>query len=1171
MLGSANPRGRSPRDSTAGLLITGLRTFTVLAIAALCASQLARAQTTGLIAGAVKDQSGAVFVGAEVRVVSNASGDARRVTSDEAGNYVVALLPPGLYRVSIAASGFKEVLFENAPVAITETTVINADLAVAAMTGESITVSATPPLVQAGGPQLGRVVDSHAVSELPLATRNFTQILGLSTGAATYLPDSTSLGRNTQAISVNGARVTQNSYQLNGVDATTMGVAGSLLVAVPAPETVQEFKVQTSLYDAAFGRGGGGNIQMVTRSGSNSLHGAAYEYFRNDGLNANNPFLKAAGIPRPVLKRQVFGGTLGGPLRKDETFFFVSYQGTREHNGASPLNSVSSGVLVAPGLTNDRSEQTLRSTFHVASVNPTALALLNSRLPDGQFAIPTPGADGRYYGSAISRFTEDQFNTNVDHRIKDKDWLSVKFFFANGPSSAALPTFKGSGANVPGFGVDQEQNNRVIVIQDIHAFSPTTFNDARIGYTFNRNYAWPLEPIQDSNVGIHRANAAAFPGLGLIRIAPAAGGIVIGTPTSILPATAFTWTLADTVSIIRGSHSIRAGGEFRLNGVNLHFYTFDRGQIDFLSFHDFLVGAINFSMYGSGLTDHNTRAADYNFFVQHDWKISSKLTWNLGLRYELDMPAYDTRGLLATFDPSLYRPPSLVINQIPAGPPIGGLVMAGNALPQYRLPDVPLVGRSLVYSADKNKLAPRVGLAWSPLASGRLIFRAGGGLFLSRPTFNYASLTATVQPTYVQGRRTAPPFADPFFDAPPPEQFPTLVPGVNLAGTFFDRGLHTPVIYQYNASVQYELVKDLLLEVAYVGTRGLNLFRQIAINQASLATPQNPITNEVTRAVITTNTPQNALLRAPFQGVDIAGFTQNQTTAQSTYHSLQTSLTGRFSKGSQLLVSYTFGKSIDNASGSGGGAGTGGIVNPNAPSDTSVILGNQLDNRANRGVSDFDRTHRLVFSYLWDLPWPTFATSSRTGSLLVSGWQLSGIVTAMSGLPIDVVDQLAASFYGLNNGFGRPNFAPGADRATATSNVPNGFFFNPYAFARAVVRAGQPIPSSGGAAFAGALGTDFGSVGRNILRGPGQANVDFGLARLFRVTESKRIEFRADFFNLLNHVNLANPMSDFNGIASSGGNFDPNTGRVLSPGAFGRIISTSSNPRIIQLALKFSF
>jgi hypothetical protein len=484
------------------------------------------------------------------------------------------------------------------------------------------------------------------------------------------------------------------------------------------------------------------------------------------------------------------------------------------------------------------------------------------------------------------------------------------------------------------------------------------------------------------------------------------------------------------------------------------------------------------------------------------------------------------------------------------------------------MPDVPMVGKGLVRQVDGTNLAPRVGLAWSPLASSRLAVRAGGGIFHSRPTFNYSSTTATVQPFYVQGRRTAPLFNDPFFAVPSPEQFPTFVPGVNLTGSFFDRNLHTPVIYQYNADVQYEVMKDLLLEVAYVGTRGHNLFRQVAINQARLASPQHPIINDVTGAVITTNTPtaQNTALRAPFQGVDIVGFTQNQSTAQSTYHSLQATLSQRISKGMQFLGSYTFGKSIDNGSGAGGGAGTNGTVNPLAPADTGTILGNQLDNRANRGVSDFDRTHRFVFSYLWDLPQPTFVARSASGRFL-SGWQLSGIITAMSGLPIDVVDQLGGSLYGLNNGFARPNFAPGADHAGATSNVPQGFFFNPYAFSRAVVVAGQPIPSSDGAAIAAAAGTDLGAVGRNVLRGPGQVNIDFGVARSFRVTESSNIEFRAEFFNLFNHVNLANPVSDLNGVAS----IDPNTGRILDPGTFGRIISTSSNPRIVQLAVKFSF
>jgi hypothetical protein len=359
---------------------------------------------------------------------------------------------------------------------------------------------------------------------------------------------------------------------------------------------------------------------------------------------------------------------------------------------------------------------------------------------------------------------------------------------------------------------------------------------------------------------------------------------------------------------------------------------------------------------------------------------------------------------------------------------------------------------------------------------------------------------------------------------------------------------------------------DLLLEVAYVGTRGLNLFRVVGINQARLASPEHPITNEVTGQVITTNTPANAPLRAPFQGLSTnAPSGLNQTTAQSSYNSLQLSVTKRLSQGLQFLSSYTYAKSIDNTS-SGSGSG---VAN-----EVAFIAGNQLDDRANRGVSNFDRTHRFVLSYLWDLPQPALAARSTAGRWLLSNWQVAGIIVAMSGLPIDIVDTGAGSFYGLsggNNPLARPNHTPGTTRSAATSNIPAGYFFNPFAFARPTVLADQPIPSSNGTATAGATGTDFGNVGRNELRGPRQANVDFSIIRRFLITESKNLEFRAEFFNLFNHVNFANPISNLNAIPSSGGSIDPNTGQIINPGDFGRIISTSNNPRFIQFALKLNF
>ncbi|HEX6729528.1 MAG TPA: hypothetical protein VF074_05935, partial [Pyrinomonadaceae bacterium] len=1030
------------------------------------------------------------------------------------------------------------------------------------------------------GPQLGRVVNSRAVTELPLATRNFTQILALSAGTSAVLPDNTALGRNSLNVSVNGARVTQNNFQLNGVDANNIGTNAAGLLAVPAPETIQEFTVQTSLYDATFGRGGGGSVQAVTRTGNNEFHGAVYEYFRDDSLNANNPFLKAAGVERPTLSRHVFGGMFGGPIRKDRSFFFLSYQGTRERNGAAP-NSLSSSIFIARGLTNDRSQQTLLTTFRprlpngtlATAINPVTLALLNARLPDGQFVVPTPQANGRYSGSAISTYREHQFNANVDHRINDRNWLAAKFFFSNAPQFSALPN---GGANVPGFGADQMQNNRVIAINDIHSFSSRVLNEARVGHNFIRGDIFGLNPIRDSELGIKRANATAFPGLGLIRIGAAGtNALAIGNSganvdtQSVLSST----TLADVLSINSGEHSFRLGGEILFHQDRISTNNNRRGQIVFQTFSNFLLGLANNSTYGDGIDKRTIRTSDYSLFFHDDWRLSRKLTLNLGLRYELDLPPYEKDGLLSTFDPSLYQPRMAVdANGNPIGPPAAGFVQPGNVISQFDLPNVPNVSKRMLTSLDPNNFAPRFGFAYSPLDSGQLVIRGGYGIFHSRSSLIYLIVGVNAPPLFAIRRSpagAAVPFADPYAALPSQDQFPTFVNGVSLAGQVFDRQLRTPYVQQYNAGVQYELSRDLLLEVTFAGTRGLNLIRSVGINQARLASPQSPIINAVNGRVITTNTADatNVSLRAPYQGVEVGGFLQIQTTAQSTYNSLQMSLTRRFAKGLQFLASYTYGKSIDNSSGTNGGSA-------DAVRDTGIILGNQLDNRANRGLSDFDRRHRLVMNFLWDLPHPAFAAKSKMGRLLFADWQVAGVVTAMSGLPIDITDGGAGSFYGLNSGnnpLARPNWAPDATLVTASSNVPSGYFFNPFAFVRPVVAVGRPIPTSNGLARADGLGTDLGNVGRNVLRGPRQDNFDLSIIKRFRIGEQKSLEFHAEFFNLFNHVNFDNPISNLNVITSSGGSIDANTGRIINPGDFGRIVSTSNNPRLIQLAIKVNF
>jgi hypothetical protein len=717
-------------------------------------------------------------------------------------------------------------------------------------------------------------------------------------------------------------------------------------------------------------------------------------------------------------------------------------------------------------------------------------------------------------------------------------------------------------------------NNRVLSVQEIHIFSPTAVNEARFGYNFIRTQEKNQESIRDSDLGIHRPTANVFPGLPLILLAREAGGAQIGSPYITVESVSPSLSLTDILSLQRGRHSLRMGGEFRAlewSGRGDAFY----GEIDFPTFNDFLTGNGDFSALSTGIPQRKFRSTDYNFFVQDDWKVRPRFTLNLGLRCELDLPPYDTKGRVGGFDPALYRPRLETQDGLPVGPPMGGIVQAGNPIPQYDLPRCP---RS---ASGCSRASTRTTSARALASPGRLLIRDAwrcAAATASSTRARGSSLLVSISSRLPSSSPLFPPdkpSRTPFRTAVPEGQFPIIQPGVPLSGMILDRNNRTPYFHHFNASIQYELVKDFSLQVAYVGTRGLKLFRQVAFNQARIASLGHPIVNEVTGEVITANTEDNVPLRAPFQGALTGGFlTFNQTSGESTYHSLQVTLTKRLSHGLQFLGSYTLAKSIDNASHPGGGAFADGTLDTGGGLDTSDVVGNQLDGRANRGVSDFDRTHRFVANYVWDLPMPRFGGSSRAGRVFLGNWQASGIVIAMSGLPVDIVDPAGGSLYGLTGA--RPNWAPGADRATAASNIPPGYYFNPFAFAMAAVQPGQPIPSAHDSAhdptaLAGGVGTDIGNVGRNMLRGPSQSNVDFSLLKRFSIREARTVEFRADFFNVSDHANRNNPISDISVVTVTGGSVDPVTGRVLSPGDFGRIVGFSSSPRIIQLSLKFNF
>jgi len=1123
----------------------------------------AQTQTSGRITGTIKDAQGAVIAGAEVVIANPATADKHSVLTDNDGSYSVLQLPPALYEVSINAPGFSPAVFTEVVVGLGETTTVNATLQVAQGTTE-LTVSDAPPLVRSDSSEMASTIDPRRLTTLPLPTRNLLQLLTLAPGVTAPLTNNNAIGRNSPNVSVNGLRVTQNSYQINGIDSSDISLHSFADVAVPAPESVSEVNVATSLYDASV-RGAGGGVQVVTRSGGNLMHGGAYEYFRNEALNANDANLNAVGERRPVMRRNVYGAMLGGPLRRNKAFFFTSYQGTREANGATD-QSLFKDVLIAPGLTDDRSTAGLMTAFKVPFIDPIALKLLNTKLASGQFLIPTPQtSDGLVTGTALSNFHEEQFSTGLDYRIRADDSLAVKFFFANAPLFSAISGSNfGTPASLPGFGTYLKVDNRVLSIQEMHTFNATAVNEARLGYNFVRHDEVPQESVDDSKVGIHRSNASEYPGLPLMLLGRDQGGASIGTSDVTYRGDMPSLSLSDVLSLQRGKQNIRVGGELRHSVWRARAGVFSYGEIDFPTFDDFLIGntgpsqflsgVSGFSHLGTGLTSRDAIATDYHGFIQDDWKTSPKLTVNLGLRYELDLPPYDSHGRIGGFDPALYQPRMEVDGDgFPIGPPEAGIIEAGNAPAQYTLRGVTRVGKRILTSIDPNNFGPRIGLAWSPLVSGRLAARAGYGIYYSRPSFAYLALEYFAPPFFLVSDTSGQPFSNPFAGAPPDSSFPLIQPGSVVSAEVIDRNARTPYVQQFNTSVEVELWRSTTLQVGYAGSRGVRLFRSVNVNQAQIASLNHPVVNAVTGEIITSNIVENASLRAPLQGVDTASFSLNETTAQSAYHSLQTTLKRQVSRGLQFSVSYTFSRSIDDASNPGGGSNIDGSLDRGGGLDTGNIWGNQLTARANRGLSDFDRTHYFVFDCVWDLPQPRFPHGLVPVRRLLSNWQFSGILTAMSGLPVDVFDPAGGSLYGLFAG-ARPNWALGANRTTARTRIPPGYYFNPSAFAEAVVQPGQPIPSANDStALAGDLGTDLGDVGRNVLRGPAQSNVDFSVGRRFFLSESKGLEFRSDFFNLLNHANRDNPVSD------------------ISSAEFGKITSFGSSARILQFGLKVTF
>jgi len=1126
-------------------------------VALFCAMTL-EAQTGGSLTGTVSDAGGAVLSGVTVTASNPDTRTSQTVTTNESGIYRFPVLAPGNYKVTFMLQNFKE-LTSPASIVVSETSSLNVNLSVGSV-NELVTVDggATSVLLQADSSTLGRVVDEKTMQEIPLSTRNFTQLMTLSPGTSSAVNDAGSLGRGTQVVYSNGARAVSNSLTIDGIDAINIhsnsmaeNSVSSNGVAIPSPEAIQEFKVQTSMYDSQYGRNAGANTALVTRSGTAHFHGSVYEFFRNDALNANTFLFRQNNAKRASLKQNQFGGSLGGPLPLS-SFFFVSYQGTRQVNGLSGSKTLSlptglfgsnrsAAALGSAYAGKTGSHGTLAVAADGSNISSTALALLNYKFTNGSYAIPAPAttsATNNYSVSIPSRYQEDQFVASLDHDFGSNNHFAAKGFLTNQPQFKSFAT-----GTVPGFGQTQDFKTRAFNFSDVHIFGPHVVNEAHAGFNRIMGALGVENVLPIGAIGMSRFNSTIFNNIPTIAVSGGYGTFTLGYSTDgNQGGHQNTFDYTDTVSLSKGKHSFRIGTELRRYQDNYYTYNRSLGTITVYSFTDFLLGraAGTIASGGNGSTGtaaygalsnssvatstgvRNDRLTDYTLFFQDDWKASRKLTVNLGLRWDRFGSGVDQGGRNGNFVPALYTPPPS------GGYTSAGFVQSSNAPKQ--LSGIPSVNPRLLDHEMWKNFAPRIGFSFQVLPS--VVVRGGYGVFFDRLSNQLSLRTALAPPNYIKSdlsttNASSFTLANPFPTLVLPSALPTApllpdpftFPSTSLLATnAIDDKMAMPYMHQFVTNVQWSMFKNTLLEVGYVGSKGVKLPTQVYLNQPKIASASNPVNG------VTTTTANNVSLRVPYLGMGPQGLVFLKTNADSFYHSGQLSVTQRVYRGLQFLASYTYSHSIDDSSGDSASV----FVNPS---------GDQLNIHQATGNSDFDRTHRFIVNYIYDLPYLGFGLKkNRLTTEVFGGWQVTGVTTLQSGTPYNLTDANGASNYGT--GTSRVSLAPGrtVQSAIKSGSVTSKYqsYFDTTAFVTS--------------------GTDYGNVSRNPLRGPGQANWDFSALKDFPIYEKTKLQFRSEFFNVFNHTNFANP-----------------AGAISTSSTFGVISSTVGNPRVIQFAAKILF
>jgi outer membrane receptor protein involved in Fe transport len=1243
-----------------------------LAAVAVCLSvpTLVSAQgTTGRIVGRVADPGGAVLSNVKVTLVNEATSVSRDSKTNDNGDYDFIEVPVGTYRLEFDVAGFKKNVRRGVNLDINQVITLNMTMQVGA-TQEVVDVTSEAPLVETSSTQLGAVVGNRAVTELPLNSRDTYQFLQLQPGVMSTVGSSNSIvygSSNAGAVSVNGGRGRSNNFSVNGGDANDQFV--NLPTVQPSPDSIAEFRVLTNTFDAEYGRNSGSVVNVVTKSGTNQFHGNVYEFFRNKVLNANAYCFSADGCPKPQFNQNQFGGTFGGPIVKDHTFFFTSYEGRRIRQGiqspavivptlaqrpseSQPFADFSSDGPFDGSLTSDYIATTLNSrpncvtalgspiplpsstpegavpwssifpggsTIPLGCMDPTAVDLL-------QF-IPTPTNGNTLVTVPVQPERGDQFTVKFDQRISNSQNLSVYYYFDDHHLVSPFAQFQAAGANVPGFASATSERFQQWNISHTWTINNSTVNEFRFNYNreAQRTFQHPIRTalVQDScpaapswltaalgsvpcfndgtpgnPTGIHPGLGPQHEGLPFIQVS---GGFTIGNNgEGELPQVGNSFQWSDSVSKVMGSHSLKFGGDVRRQRFDQTLYFDVNGEffVDGTSsntvssanlYPDYLMGLPG--SYGQGSAQvENVRSTALYLFAQDSWKLRPNLTLNYGLRWELTTPITDISKHVQTFRPgqnSTVYPCQLSAASIATfqgdgianpdcnntGTTPTGLVVPGDAGVQPGLTQT-------YYKA----FAPRIGVAWSPGTSGKTSIRAGWGMFYN-PIEQLVLEQFSAEPPF--GGSTFPVntfFNQPFMDQGGPAlTYPNPFNGIlnPPRGQAVDWSTFRPILLfgqfqpkmrsqysdQYNLSIQHQLSNDMKVQIGYVGSQGHRLLATHDLNygnpqtcldlhnistatgnadidcgpyyadsafylnpgdipagmsltmpygsQATVTGPNpTPITLVGLRKYSSPNCDPFTATGCPVDGIPVFSsvFAQD-TIANSSYNSLQASLDKRFAHGLQFTAAYTFSKSFDEASSFEG------IVNP-------------IDQRLSRSLSSFDARHRIVLSYYWELPVPKY--SGAKGQVL-NGWALSGITTFQTGFPIRIStlddQELMYSFdFELP---GEPDLVAPLHTVHPQSN--GNYFFDPSSFSE---------------------DNTFGRIGsspRTICCGPHISNTDFAIMKTFGISETKRVDFRAEFFNIFNHTQFFNPDGNF----SDGSQFGQ--------------VTQARDPRLMQFALKFFF